>query len=45
MEDNKSILSLLALKYKRLRSDIIEVFKITHRIYDATVSPDLSFNE
>jgi len=24
---------------------MIEVFKITHNIYDTTVSPDLSFNE
>jgi len=23
----------------------VEVFKITHNIYDTTVSPDLSFNE
>ena len=34
-----------ALKYRRLRSDMIEVFKITHNIYDRTVSPDLPLNE
>ena len=33
------------LKYRRLRGDMIEVFKITHNIYDTTVSPDLTFNE
>jgi len=33
------------LKYRRLRDDMIEVFKITHNIYDRTVSPDLPLNE
>ena len=27
------------------RGDMIEVFKITHHIYDRTVSPDLPLNE
>ena len=35
----------ITLKYRRSRSDMIEVFKITHNIYDTTISPDLSFNE
>jgi len=38
-------LNLPTLKYRRLRGDVIEVFKITHNIYHTTVSPDLSFNE
>ena len=35
------------LKCRRLRGDMIEVFKITHNIYDRTVglSPDLTLNE
>jgi len=35
------------LKYRRLRKrgDMIEVLKITHNLYDRTVSHDLSFNE
>jgi len=36
-------LNLPTLKYRRLRGDMIEVFKITHNIYDEAVSPDLSF--
>ena len=32
--------NLPTLKYRRLRGDMIEVFKITHNIYDRTVSPD-----
>ena len=28
-----------------MRGDMIEVFKITHNIYDRTVSPDLPLNE
>jgi len=43
--DRLIYLSLPTLKYRRLRGDMIEVFKITHNIYDTTVSPDLSFNE
>ena len=31
------------VKYGRLRGDMIEVFKITHTIYDEAVSSDLSF--
>ena len=44
---NISILNwnLPTLKYRRLRGDMIEVFKITHNIYDRTVSPDLPRNE
>ena len=38
-------LNLPTLKYRRLRGDMIEVFKITHNIYDRTVSPDLPLNE
>jgi len=38
-------LNLPTLKYRRLRGDMIEVFKITHNIYDTTVAPDLIFNE
>jgi len=38
-------LNLPTLKYRPLRGDVIEVFKITHNISDTTVSPDLPFNE
>jgi len=38
-------LNLPTLKYRRLRGDMIEVFKITHNIYDTPVAPDLIFNE
>jgi len=38
-------LNLPTLKYRRLRGDMIEDFKITHNIYDTTVAPDLIFNE
>jgi len=34
-------LNLPTLKYRRLRGDMIEVFKITHDIYDSEVSPNL----
>jgi len=50
-EKNKSYtdrliyLNLPTLKYRCLRGDVIEVFKITHNLYDRTVSPDLPFNE
>jgi len=37
-------LNLPVVKYRRLRGDMIEVFKIIHNIYDATVSPHLPFN-
>jgi len=43
--DRLIYLNLPTLKYRRLRGDMIEVFKITHNIYDTTVSPDLPFNE
>jgi len=42
--DRLIYLNLPALKYRRLRGDMIEVFKITHNIYD-TITPDLIFNE
>jgi len=35
-------LNLPTLKYRCLRGDMIEIFKVTHNIYDE-VSPDLSF--
>jgi len=38
-------LNLPSVKYRHLRGDMIEVFKITHNIYDATVLPNLSYNE
>ena len=43
--DRLIYLNLPTLKYRRLRGDMIEVFKITHNIYDRTVSPDLPLNE
>ena len=36
-------LKLPTLKYRRLRGDMIEVFKITHNIYDPEVSPELRY--
>ena len=36
-------LKLLTLKYRRLRGDMIEVFKITHNIYDPEVSLKLRY--
>ena len=36
-------LKLPTLKYKRLRGDMIEVFKITQNIYDLEVSLELSY--
>ena len=36
-------LNLPTLKYRHLRSDMIEVFKITHYLYDETVFPHLPF--
>ena len=38
-------LNLPTLKYRRLGGDMIEVFKISYKIYDTTVSPDLPLNE
>ena len=43
--DRLIYLNLPTLKYRRLEGDTIEVFKITHNIYDTRVSPDLPFNE
>ena len=43
--DRLIYLNLPNLKYRRLRGDMIEVFKITHNTYDRTVSPDLPLNE
>ena len=43
--DRLIYLNLPTLKYRRLQGDMIEVFKITHNIYDRTVSPDLPLNE
>jgi len=40
--DRLIYLNLPTLKYRRLRGDMIEVFKITHNIYD---TPDLPFDE
>jgi len=39
------LLQLHALKYRRLRGDMIEVFKIVNDIYDEKVAPILSFNK
>jgi len=43
--DRLIYLNLPTLKYTRLQGDMIEVFKLTHNIYDTTVAPDLIFNE
>jgi len=43
--DRLIFLNLPTLKYRRLQGDKTEVFKITHNIYDTTVSPDLPFKE
>jgi len=43
--DRLIYLNLPTLKYRRLRGDMIEVFKITDNIYDSTVAPGLIFNE
>jgi len=43
--DRLIYLNLPTLKYRRLRGDMIEVFKSTHNIYNTTVSPNLSYNE
>ena len=34
-------LNLYSLKYRRLRGDMIEVFKILHHMYDSSVAPEL----
>ena len=36
-------LNLHTLKYRRLRGDMIEVFKIVHNVYDNRVAPSLSY--
>jgi len=36
-------LKLPTLKYRRLRGDMTEVFKITHNLYDPEVSPELRY--
>ena len=36
-------LKLPTLKFRCMRGDIIEVFKLTHNIYDESVSSQLSF--
>ena len=43
--DRLIYLNLPTVKYRRFRGDMIEVSKITHNIYDRTVSPDLAVNE
>jgi len=37
-------LGLPTLKYRRLRNDMIEVFKITKHKYDYKVAPELIYN-
>ena len=37
-------LNLYSLKYRRLRGDMIEVFKILHHMYDSSVAPELIRN-
>jgi len=37
-------LGLPTLKYRRLRGDMIEVFKITKHKYDYKVAPELIYN-
>ena len=41
--DRFSRLKLPTLKYRRLRGDMIEVFKITHDLYDPDVSLNLAY--
>jgi len=43
--DRLIYLNLPTLKYRCLRGDMIEVFKITHNTYDTTVPPEIPFNE
>jgi len=44
--DRLIYLNLPTLEYRRLRGNMIEVFKITHNIFIfTTVAPDLIFNE
>ena len=37
-------LHLYTLKYRRLRGDMIEVFKLVNNVYDNRVAPSLSYN-
>ena len=37
-------LNLYSLKYRRIRGDMIEVFKILHHMYDSSVAPELIRN-
>ena len=37
-------LDLHTLKFRRIRGDMIEIFKIIHQKYDASCSPMLQFN-
>ena len=37
-------LNLYTVKYRRLRGDMIEVFKILHHMYDSSVAPELIRN-
>jgi len=36
-------IKLPTLKFRHMRGDMIEVFKLTHNIYDESISPQLSF--
>ena len=38
-------LKLPTLKYRRLRGDVIEVFKILNKIYDTSLVPNLHFDK
>ena len=42
--DRLSRLKLPTLKYRRLRGDMIAVFKITHDLYDPDVSLNLAYD-
>ena len=42
-KDRLMHLKLPTLKYRRLCGNMIEVFKITHNIYDPEVSPELRY--
>jgi len=42
-KDRLMHLKLPTLKCRRLRGDMIEVFKITHNVYDPEVSPELRY--
>jgi len=42
-KDRLMHLNLPTLKYRRLRGDMIEIFKIMLNIYDSEVSPNLMY--